>query len=61
MKEIVQDFLLITGPEISAPENMGQLIPYLMDIFTGVALVSGMFAVIGKILDLFLNITRWYR
>lgn len=57
MVQIVSEFFQIIGVG-PAPETLGELIPYLLQIGVGLALVSGVFAVIGKIADGLMN---WFR
>lgn len=59
MAELVAEFFSIIGVELTAPQNLGELIPYLLTIFVGVALVSGVFAVVGLIARVLLDFTRW--
>ena len=59
MALIVAEFFGIIGVDIVPPTNMVELIPYLLQIFVGVFLVSAMFRVFGKIGDWVLNFRRW--
>lgn len=60
MAEVVSNFFNIVIAEGSTPPaNMGELIPYLLNIFVGVAMVAGVFRVIGKLADVILNYNRW--
>lgn len=59
MAEIVQEFFLVSGGEIVPPTNIQELIPYLSSIFISVSLVCGVFRVIGKLADIFLDVTRF--
>lgn len=61
MQEIVEEFFLISGINVETPLTMGEFIPYLMQIFVGVAMVSGVFNILGKILDVLLNTNRWIK
>lgn len=61
MQEIVKEFFLLSGQDVEVPLNMGSFIPYLTNTFVGVAMVSGVFGIIGKLLDLFLNTNRWIK
>lgn len=47
MAEIVALFFGVIGPDLVPPTNIQELIPYLITIFIGVALVSGVFKVIA--------------
>lgn len=56
---IVAEFFGIIGVDVVLPTNMAELIPYLLTVVVGIALVSGVFRVIGKLADLILNFRRW--
>jgi len=56
---IVSEFFGIVGVDAVPPANMAELIPYLLTVVVGVALVSGVFRVIGKLADIILNFRRW--
>lgn len=58
MALVVSNFFSIIGME-ELPATMGELIPYLLTVFVGLALVCGVFAVIGKIADLLIGWRRW--
>lgn len=59
MAVIVSEFFGIVGVDAVPPVNMAELIPYLLTVVVGVALVSGVFRVIGKLADIILNFRRW--
>lgn len=59
MANIISDFFLVTGIDQVPPSNMAELIPYLIQIFIGVSLVSCTFSIIGSILNLFFNTFRF--
>lgn len=59
MAVIVAEFFGIIGVDVVPPTNMAELIPYLLSVVVGIALVSGVFRVIGKLADLILNFRRW--
>lgn len=59
MASVISEFFLISGIDFLAPQTLAELIPYLLNVVVGVALVSGMFGVLGKLLDLVLDFTRW--
>ena len=59
MADLIAEFFLINGLDIVPPQTLGELIPYCMTIFVGVALVSGVFAVLGKLVVVVLDFTRW--
>ena len=50
----------LIGLDIYPPTTMVELIPYLLELLIGVVLVSGVFRVIGKIAEAFINsVRRW--
>lgn len=59
MAQLVAEFFGIIGVDMVPPENIAELIPYLLQIGVGVFLVSCVFGVIGKITELFVNSRRW--
>ena len=59
MASVIADFFSIAGIDVYPPETLAELIPYLLTVLVGVALVSLMFSVIGKLAEIILNITRW--
>lgn len=59
MASVILDFFSIMGIDSVPPETMAELIPYMIYIFVGVCLVSAVFAVLGKIADVILNISRF--
>ena len=60
MAAVVAEFFSIIGAEMVPPSNLAELIPYLLQIVVGVALVSGVFAIIGKIAEILMDLTRWH-
>lgn len=59
MASIITEFFLINGIDFTAPQTLAELIPYLLTVLVGVALVSASFAVLGKLINLILDFTRW--
>ena len=59
MAAVVAEFFGIMGLEMVPPENLAQLIPYLLTVLVGVALVSGVFRVVGALADALLGFWRW--
>ena len=59
MAVIVAEFFGIIGVDVVPPTNMAELIPYLLTVVVGVALVSAVFRVIGALAELLLNYKRW--
>ena len=58
MVELVAEFFAISGLDVAAPSNLAELIPYLLRVFVGVFLVSGVFGVLGRIADAFVVFRR---
>lgn len=59
MAEIIAEFFQIIGVDTVPPSTMAELIPYLLTVFVGVALVSAVFRVFGKLGECLLDFTRW--
>lgn len=59
MAAVVAEFFGIMGLEMVPPENLAQLIPYLLTVLVGVVLVSGVFRVVGTLADALLGFWRW--
>ena len=59
MAYVVAQFFQIVGLEEVPPENLSELIPYLLHVIVGVALVSAVFGVIGKFAESIGNFRRW--
>lgn len=59
MAALVAEFFGIIGMDMVPPSNLAELIPYLLTVVVGVALVSGVFGVIGKLAEVLLNFRRW--
>lgn len=59
MVALVAEFFGIIGVDMVPPSNLAELIPYLLTVVVGVALVSGVFGVIGKLAEVLLNFRRW--
>ena len=59
MAPVIAEFFGIMGISSYAPQTLGELIPYLLTVFVGVALVSGVFRVIGRIVELLMDFRRW--
>ena len=59
MAQVVAEFFGVVGVDAVPPSTMAELIPYLLTIFVGVALVSGVFRVIGLLAGIVLDFTRW--
>lgn len=59
MASLVAEFFSIVGVDMAVPSNLAELIPYLLTIFVGVALVSAVFGIIGKIVQTLIDMARW--
>lgn len=59
MAEIVAEFFGIIGVDAVPPETLAELIPYLLTVLIGVALVSTVFRVIGRLAEMVLDFRRW--
>jgi uncharacterized membrane protein len=59
MVELVSQFFSIIGVDFAVPQTLAELIPYLLTVVVGVVLVSGVFGVIGRLAQLFMDFTRW--
>ena len=59
MAAVVAEFFGIMGLSQTAPQTLGELIPYLITVFAAVALVSGAFRVIGRLVELLMDFRRW--
>ncbi len=59
MAALVAEFFSITGISQVPPETLAELIPYVLTIVIGIALVSAVFGIIGKIAEILMDITRW--
>ena len=59
MALLVAEFFSIVGVDAVPPSTLAELIPYMLSVLVGVCLESGVFAVIGKLLNLILDFTRW--
>jgi len=56
---IVSEFFGIIGVDMTAPATMAELIPWLLTVWIGVVLVSGVFRIIGKLSEFFINWRRF--
>lgn len=59
MAAVVANFFSIIGVDAVPPETLTELIPYLLTVFVGLALVSGVFRVIGKLAEILMDFRRW--
>lgn len=59
MAQIVAEFFGVIGVDTLPPDNLAELIPYLLTVLIGVVLVSTVFRVIGRLAEAVLDIRRW--
>ena len=59
MALVISEFFQVIGLDMVPPQDMAELIPYLLTVLIGVALVSGVFRVIGRIVELLMDFRRW--
>ncbi len=59
MAAVVASFFSVIGVDMVPPQTLAELIPYLLTVFVGLALVSGVFHVIGKLAELIMDFRRW--
>ena len=60
MAAVVAAFFGISGLDMVPPDNLGELIPYLLQFIVAVVLVLAVFKVIAAIVQIFCN-WRWFR
>lgn len=54
MAALVAEFFGIVGLDMVPPDNLAELIPYLLTV-----LVSGVFRVIGRLAEAVMDFRRW--
>lgn len=59
MAEIIAEFFGVIGEDMVPPETLAELIPYLLTVLIGVALVSTVFRVIGRLAEVIMDFRRW--
>ncbi len=59
MASVVAEFFGIIGVDMLPPDNLAELIPYLLTVLIGVVLVSTVFRVIGRLAEAILDLRRW--
>ena len=59
MAEIVAEFFGVIGEDMIPPDNLAELIPYLLTVLIGVVLVSTVFRVIGRLAEVVMDFRRW--
>lgn len=59
MAEIIAEFFGVIGVDMVPPDNLAELIPYLLTVLIGVALVSIVFRVIGRLAEVIMDFRKW--
>jgi len=59
MASVVAEFFNIIGVDMLPPDNLSELIPYLLTVLIGVVLVSTVFRVLGRLAEAILDLRRW--
>ncbi|MCX4372908.1 MAG: hypothetical protein OSJ58_14005 [Dysosmobacter sp.] len=59
MASVVAEFFGIIGVDMLPPDNLAELIPYLLTVLIGVVLVSTVFRVLGRLAEAILDLRRW--
>ena len=59
MAEIIAEFFGVIGVDAVPPDNLAELIPYLLTVLIGVVLVSTVFRVIGRLAEAVIDFRRW--
>jgi len=59
MAALVAEFFGIMSLDMVPPDNLSELIPYLLTVLVAVVLVSGVFRVIGRLAEAVMDFRRW--
>lgn len=59
MAALVAEFFAIMDLDMVPPDNLSELIPYLLTVLVAVVLVSGVFRVIGRLAEAVMDFRRW--
>ena len=59
MGALISEFFGISGLDMTPPENLAELLPYLLQFIVAVVLVLAVFKVISAIVQIFCN-WRWF-
>ena len=59
MAEVVSEFFTVVWMDRIPPDNLSELIPYLLSVFVSVAMVSGVFRVIGRLAEAIIDFRRF--
>lgn len=58
MVPVVSEFLSIVGVDAIVPSNLAELVPYLLNVFVGVVLVTAVFRVVSAIASSLISMRR---
>lgn len=58
MALIVSEFFGLVGLDMTPPNNLSELIPYLLVFFVGIVLVSGVFRLLATIAEAVISCLR---
>ena len=59
MAEVVSEFFTVVWMDMIPPDNLSELIPYLLSVFVSAAMVSGVFRVIGRLAEAIIDFRRF--
>ena len=59
MAEVVSEFFTVVWMDMIPPDNLSELIPYLLSVFVSVAMGSGVFRVIGRLAEAIIDFRRF--
>lgn len=59
MAEVVSEFFTVVWVDMIPPDNLAELVPYLLSVFVSVALVSSVFRVIGRLAEAIMDFRRF--
>ena len=59
MAEVVSEFFTVVWMDMIPPDSLSELIPYLLSVFVSVAMVSGVFRVIGRLAEAIIDFRRF--
>ena len=59
MAEVVSEFFTVVWMDMIPPDNLSELIPYLLSVFVSVAMVSAVFRVIGRLAEAIIDFRRF--
>lgn len=59
MAVVVSEFFTVVWLDMVPPDNLAELVPYLLSVFVSVALVSGVFRAIGRLAGVFMDFRRF--